>query len=572
MGMEKRWKMREADPAVVDALRTSLNIHPAVCTILAERGITGFEEAKTFFRPSLDMLHDPFLMKDMQKAVDRIDAARKNHERVMIYGDYDVDGTTAVGCMHRFLAHVFPADQLDFYIPHRYREGYGVSKQGIDYAASEGFTLMIALDCGIKSVELIGYAKSIGIDFIVCDHHLPGSTLPPAVAILNPKQSDCHYPYKELCGCGVGLKLIMALTQHWTLPKSHYLELLDLAATAVAADIVPITGENRVIAYFGLEKANTNPSLALKVIMDVSGVSGKILIQHLVFMVAPRVNAAGRMDDARKVIELFTASDESIAKAIALQLQADNTERKEADQSITQEALDLIRHTEPDQPRRSTVVYQPHWHKGVVGIVASRLIEHYYRPTIVLTKSGDLVAGSARSIPGFNIHDGLEQCSDLLLGFGGHYFAAGMTMNPDNVEAFAHRFNEIVTATVPAEAFTPELLLDAEVRLSDLNMKFYDILTQMEPFGPENPQPVFVARGLRDLGHSKIVKDLHLRLVAQQDGHPMQGIGFNMPDKIKIVRSGFPFDVAFHLDVNEWQGNKTLQMRILDLKPSTHTH
>jgi single-stranded-DNA-specific exonuclease len=572
MGMEKRWKMREADPAVVDTLRTSLNIHPAVCTILAERGITGFEEAKTFFRPSLDMLHDPFLMKDMQKAVDRVDAARKNHERVMIYGDYDVDGTTAVGCMHRFLAHVFPADQLDFYIPHRYREGYGVSKQGIDYAASEGFTLMIALDCGIKSVELIGYAKSIGIDFIVCDHHLPGSTLPPAVAILNPKQSDCHYPYKELCGCGVGLKLIMALTQHWTLPKSHYLELLDLAATAVAADIVPITGENRVIAYFGLEKANTNPSLALKVIMDVSGVSGKILIQHLVFMVAPRVNAAGRMDDARKVIELFTASDELTAKAIALQLQADNTERKEADQSITQEALDLIRHTEPDQPRRSTVVYQPHWHKGVVGIVASRLIEHYYRPTIVLTKSGDLVAGSARSIPGFNIHDGLEQCSDLLLGFGGHYFAAGMTMNPDNVEAFAHRFNEIVTATVPAEAFTPELLLDAEVRLSDLNMKFYDILTQMEPFGPENPQPVFVARGLRDLGHSKIVKDLHLRLVAQQDGHPMQGIGFNMPDKIKIVRSGFPFDVAFHLDVNEWQGNKTLQMRILDLKPSTHTH
>ncbi|TAH05546.1 MAG: single-stranded-DNA-specific exonuclease RecJ [Sphingobacteriales bacterium] len=570
--MEKRWKMRESDPAVVDALRTNLNIHPAVCTMLVERGISGFDEAKTFFRPTLDMLHDPFLMKDMQKAVERIDAARKNHERVLIYGDYDVDGTTAVGCMHRFLAHVFPTDKLDFYIPHRYREGYGVSKQGIDYAASEGFTLMIALDCGIKSVELIGYAKSLGIDFIVCDHHLPGSSLPPAVAILNPKQSDCNYPYKELCGCGVGLKLVMALTQYWDFPTSHYLELLDLAATAVAADIVPITGENRVIAYFGLEKANTNPSLALKVIMDVSGVSGKILIHHLVFMVAPRVNAAGRMDDARKVIELFTAADESTAKAIALQLQADNTERKEADQSITQEALDLIRQTEPDQPRRSTVVYQPHWHKGVVGIVASRLIDHYYRPTIVLTKSGDLVAGSARSIPGFNIHDGLEQCSDLLLGFGGHYFAAGMTMNPDNVEAFARRFNEIVTATVPEDAFIPELLLDAEVRLRDLTMKFYDILTQMEPFGPENPQPVFVARGLRDLGHSKVVKDLHLRLVAQQNGHPMQGIGFNMAEKIMIVRSGFPFDVAFHLDVNEWLGKKTLQMRILDLKPSTHSH
>ena len=569
--MEKRWKMREANPVVVNALRSSLNIHPAVCTMLAERGITGFDEAKTFFRPTLDMLHDPFLMKDMRKAVARIDAARINQERVMVYGDYDVDGTTAVGCMYRFLAHVFPKDKLDFYIPHRYREGYGVSKQGIDHAAREGFTLMIALDCGIKSVELIDYAKGLGIDFIVCDHHLPGPALPPAVAILNPKQADCHYPYKELCGCGVGLKLVMALTTHWGMPDEYYLDLLDLAATAVAADIVPITGENRVIAYFGLAKANTKPSLALKVIMDVSGVSGKILIHHLVFMVAPRVNAAGRMDDARKVIELFTAADETTAKAIAQQLQADNTERKEADQSITQEALDLIRHTEPDQPKRSTVVYQPHWHKGVVGIVASRLIDHYYRPTIVLTKSGDLVAGSARSIPGFNIHDGLEQCSDLLLGFGGHYFAAGMTMHPDNVEAFAHRFNEIVTASVPAEAFTPELLIDTEVQLSDLTMKFYDILTQMEPFGPENPQPVFVARGLKDQGYSKVVKDLHLRLVAQQDGHVMQGIGFNMAEKIRTVRAGSSFDVAFHLDVNEWQGNKSLQMRILDLKPSEPT-
>lgn len=570
--MEKRWKMREADPVVVNALRSSLNIHTAVCSMLAERGISSFDEAKTFFRPSLDMLHDPFRMKDMQKAVDRIDAAKTRQERVMIYGDYDVDGTTAVGCMYRFLAHVFPKDKLDFYIPHRYREGYGVSKQGIDHAAREGFTLMIALDCGIKSVELITYAKGLGIDFIVCDHHLPGPALPPAVAILNPKQADCHYPYKELCGCGVGLKLVMALTQHWGMPDAYYLDLLDLAATAVAADIVPITGENRVIAYFGLAKANTNPSLALKAIMDVSGVSGKILIHHLVFMVAPRVNAAGRMDDARKVIELFTAADESTAKAIAVQLQADNTERKEADQSITQEALDLIRHTEPEQSKRSTVVYQPHWHKGVVGIVASRLIDHYYRPTIVLTKSGDLVAGSARSIPGFNIHDGLEQCSDLLLGFGGHYFAAGMTMHPDNVEAFAHRFNEIVTATVPADAFTPELLLDAEVQLRDLTMKFYDILTQMEPFGPENPQPVFVARGLKDQGFSKVVKDLHLRLVAQQDGYSMQGIGFSMAEKIKVVRAGSPFDVAFHLDVNEWQGNKNLQMRILDVRPSESTH
>jgi single-stranded-DNA-specific exonuclease len=502
-------------------------------------------------------------MKDMQKAVDRIDAARKNHERVMIYGDYDVDGTTAVGCMHRFLAHVFPADQLDFYIPHRYREGYGVSKQGIDYAASEGFTLMIALDCGIKSVELIGYAKSIGIDFIVCDHHLPGSTLPPAVAILNPKQSDCHYPYKELCGCGVGLKLIMALTQHWTLPKSHYLELLDLAATAVAADIVPITGENRVIAYFGLEKANTNPSLALKVIMDVSGVSGKILIQHLVFMVAPRVNAAGRMDDARKVIELFTASDELTAKAIALQLQADNTERKEADQSITQEALDLIRHTEPDQPRRSTVVYQPHWHKGVVGIVASRLIEHYYRPTIVLTKSGDLVAGSARSIPGFNIHDGLEQCSDLLLGFGGHYFAAGMTLRPENLEAFCNRFESIAQEELTSDMLIPELTIDGELELGDISNSYFNIINQMEPFGPENPKPVFCIRNLINLG-CKIVKEDHVRFELGKAGFRINGIGFNMAELFKTLNEPKELDIICTLDENNYRGNTSIQLRVID--------
>lgn len=568
MGMEKRWRIKDADPAIVAELREKLRIHPSICAMLAQRGITSFEAARDFFVPELSQLHDPFLMKDMDKAVARINQARSAGEKLLVFGDYDVDGTTAVGCMYRFLASAFPRENLDFYIPHRYREGYGISRQGIDHAIREGYTLVVALDCGIKSVDLIRYAREHGVDFIVCDHHLPGHELPPAAAILNPKQADCPYPYKELCGCGVGLKLIMALARHWQMPETVYLDLLDLVATAIAADIVPVTGENRVLAFHGLEKANLNPSTALKAIMEVSGATGKILIQHLVFMVAPRVNAAGRMDDARKVVELFTAEDEATARQIARQLQADNTERKEADQSITEEALQMARDQESVLPRRSTVVFQPHWHKGVVGIVASRLIEHYYRPTIVLTQSGDLVAGSARSIPGFNIHDGLEQCRDLLLGFGGHYFAAGMTLLPENVEAFAQRFDEVVKAYLPERYFTPEILIDAELRLRDANMKFHEIISRMEPFGPENPQPIFIARGLRDQGYSRIVKDQHLRLTVIQDGVAMQGIGFNLAHNFALVRSSQPFDLVFHLDINEWQGNRSLQLRVIDLKPS----
>jgi single-stranded-DNA-specific exonuclease len=564
--MEKRWNLLSPNEQDVARLYKELGISSILCKILVERGITNLQEAKHFFRPSLDSLHDPLLMKDMAIAVDRIMKAMIQRERILVYGDYDVDGTTAVGCMFRFLCKIYEKDLVDFYIPHRYHEGYGVSKQGVGHAINNGFRLVIALDCGIKSSELIRYAGDHGVDFIVCDHHIPDEILPPAVAILNPKQKDCPYPYKELCGCGVGLKLITALVQQSGLPDELWMECLDLAATAVAADIVPMTGENRVIAYFGLKRTNENPSVAMKALMDVSGMKGKVLLQHLVFMIAPRVNAAGRMDDARKVVNLFIENDFEKAAGYARELHSDNADRKEADLTITKEALTLIREYETSVKRKSTVVYQPHWHKGVVGIVASRLIEHYYRPTIVLTKSGDVVAGSARSIPGFNIHDGLEQCKDLLLGFGGHYFAAGMTMRPENVEAFSTRFNEVVEGLLQEHYFTPEIRIDAEVSLAECNRKFYDIVTQMEPFGPENPQPVLVARGLLDTGYSKIVKELHLRLVVKQGNAQISGIGFNLSEKYAIVSSGKPFDVVFTLDENEWQGNVSLQMKVIDIK------
>ena len=564
--MEKRWKMRPYDIEAAAALQESLKINPVLCRMLAQRGITSFDGAREFFRPDLSHLHDPFLMKDMDKAVERILRARSHKERILIYGDYDVDGTTAVGCMYNLLSGIIDPALLDFYIPHRYREGYGISMQGVDYAVDKGFTLVIALDCGVKSGELIGRAKDKGIDFIVCDHHLPGPELPPAVALLNPKQAGCAYPYKELCGCGVGFKLVMALCRTLGLPESLYLDMLDLVATAIAADIVPLTGENRTLAYFGLKKANENPCIALKAIMDVGRARGRILIQHLVFMVAPRVNAAGRMDDARKVIELFVEKDPVAARAIAERLQTDNEERREADQSTTEEALALI-HSGEHTLTKATVVYRPHWHKGVVGIVASRLIDHFYRPTIVLTQSGDLVSGSARSIAGFNIHDGLEQCKEHLLSFGGHYFAAGMTLRPEEVEAFARKFEAVVASSLEEDMFTPDILIDAEVSFGDCTLSFYEIIAQMEPFGPENPQPVLLAKGVWDSGQSRIVKENHLRFEVRQGTYTLTGIGFNLAQKYPMVSSGQPFDVLFHLEENEWQGVKKLQMKVIDIRP-----
>ncbi len=563
----KRWRLMEADDFKVQQLQKALGINSILCKILVQQKITNFEEAKRFFRPSLEELHDPFLMKDMEIAVQRIQKAITTKEKILIYGDYDVDGTTSVGCMYRFIASIYNSSFVDFYIPNRYREGYGISSAGIDFAINNNFTLVIALDCGIKSIELIHKAKQHQIEFIICDHHIPGEILPEAVAILNPKQVDCNYPYKELCGCGIGFKLITALSHRLGLPASAYLEFLDLTATAIAADIVPMTGENRTIAWFGLKKANENPCKALTTLLNISKIKEHILIHHLVFMIAPRVNAAGRMDDARKVVQLFIENDEAAAKLLAEELQSDNADRKITDQAITEEALSLLLQLESKGRKKSTVVYQPHWHKGVVGIVASRLIEQYHRPTIVLTKSGDTVTGSGRSILGFNLHDGLEQCKDLLLGFGGHYFAAGMTLLPENVELLAERFEEIVSNTVEEKYFTPVIDINAEISLSDCTTSFYNIIKQMEPFGPENQHPIFCVKEVKNAG-SKIVKDVHLRFVVQQNQSTFTGIGFNLANKFSIVDSGNPFDMVFALEENHWNNNTSLQLKVIDIKPS----
>ncbi|HNP53104.1 MAG TPA: single-stranded-DNA-specific exonuclease RecJ, partial [Ferruginibacter sp.] len=415
--MDKRWNILPYDAEASSRLQASLRIHPTLCRILTQRGITDFEAARDFFRPDLSKLPDPWLMKDMRQAVDRINQANTQNEKILVFGDYDVDGTTAVASFYSFLKNKIPIEQLDFYIPHRYREGYGISKAGIDFAHANGFTLIISLDCGIKSADLIAYASTLGIDFIVCDHHLPDPVIPKAVAILNPKQSDCAYPYKDLCGCGVGFKLMQALAQNWQLPPASALACLDLLATAIAADIVPITSENRILAYHGLNKINSNPCPGIKAIMELAGKSKNYSITQVVFQIAPRVNAAGRMDDARKAVELFIEPHYPRALELAQALHSDNTDRKEVDEQITREGLALIQQDPALLHKKTTVLYQEHWHKGVVGIVASRLIEHYFRPTIVLTKSGEVIAGSARSVPGFNLYEAIYACREHLLGF-----------------------------------------------------------------------------------------------------------------------------------------------------------
>lgn len=569
--MQKRWKIAQADRNVVHSLQTSLNIHPILCSILVQRGIDNFAKAKQFFRPQLSDLHDPWRMKDMLKAVKRILSAISEGEKILVFGDYDVDGTTSVASMFQFLQKIYDPEKLDFYIPHRYREGYGVSKAGIDYAHENDFSLIISLDCGIKSVELIQYAGTLGIDFVVCDHHLPDSILPPAAAILNPKQVDCEYPYKELCGCGVGFKLICALCDELSLPIEMAYEYLDLVATAIAADIVPMTGENRILAFYGLKKANENPNSGIKALKELSGLVKDLHITNLVFMIAPRVNAAGRMDDARKAVQLFVAKDSNEAKQYAEMLHSDNSDRKEADKSITEEALAVILSNEQWAARKSTVVYQPHWHKGVVGIVASRLIDHYYRPTIVLTQSGDYAAGSARSVPGFNLYEAIHACREHLLGYGGHFAAAGMTLEIEKIEAFREKFEEVVAASITAELLIPELLIDAEIQLRDITPVFYGIISQMEPFGPENLRPIFLAKNLQDTGYSKVVKEQHLKFSLKQFNTVMSGIGFSMADKFPLLESKQPVDVVFTIDENEWNGSKQLQMKVIDIRPASPT-
>jgi single-stranded-DNA-specific exonuclease len=567
--MEKRWNILTGDVQKAQALQAELKVHPVLCKILLQRGIETFEQSRNFFRPSLEKLHSPWLMKDMEKAVERILTAFNKHEKILVFGDYDVDGTTAVASMYQFLKKIYT--ELDFYIPHRYREGYGVSRAGIDFAKENGFSLIISLDCGIKSADLISYAAGLGIDFIVCDHHLPDAVLPPAVAILNPKQVDCNYPFKELCGCGVGFKLMCALEERLNLPVGSAFEYLDLLATAIAADIVPVNGENRILAFHGLIKANENPNKGIKALTRLSGLTKELLINNLVFMIAPRVNAAGRMDDARKAVQMFVAESDEEALHYAEQLHSDNTDRKEADKNITEEALALINNNEEWTGRKSTVVYQSHWHKGVVGIVASRLIEHYYRPTIVLTQSGEYAAGSARSVPGFNLYEAIHACKEHLLGYGGHFAAAGMTLELDQVDAFRNKFEEVVAATINPELLIPEIVIDAEISFKDIRQPFYEILSQMEPFGPENLRPVFIVKKVMDSGWSKIVKEEHIRFSLKQDNITFTGIGFGMVSKFSLLQQKKPVDIVFKIDENEWQDQKSLQLRMIDFRLSAES-
>ena len=564
--MTKRWKRLEADQEKINFLHEALKINPTICKILVQREIDDFEKSKAYFRPQLTSLHDPYLMKDMDLAVQRISIGFDKREKILVFGDYDVDGTTAVACMYQFLTKIYDAALLEFYIPHRYREGYGISKMGIDYAAENNFSLIISLDCGIKSKELIAYAATLGIDFIVCDHHLPDEEIPFAAAILNPKQKDCNYPYKELCGCAVGFKLITALARRFNVKEEEYLCFLDLVATAIAADIVPITGENRILAYHGLERINDAPSAGIRALIKLGNIQKRLSINNVVFVIAPRVNAAGRMDDARKAVQLFVEKDYEKALVIAELLHNDNSDRKEADSSITLEALALIESSAFLKTSKSTVVYKEHWHKGVVGIVASRLIETYYRPTVVLTRSGDVAAGSARSVVGFNLHEAIHACREHLLGYGGHFAAAGLSLLPENVEAFSAAFEKIVNETIDPQLLIPEIIIDAEILFSQINGSFFNIIQQMEPYGPENMRPVFIAMNVTETGYSKIVKEQHVRFVLKQGNSTFTGIGFNMANKFPLLETKKPLDIVFTIDENEWNGQTNLQLKMIDFR------
>lgn len=566
--LQKKWNILPVNESATESLYNSLKINKIICSILAERKILSFIDAKNYFRPSLKNLHSPWLMKDMRKAVSRIKKAFENNEKILVFGDYDVDGTTAVATFFQFITGIYKKENTDFYIPNRYKEGYGVSKQGIDYAFESMATLMICLDCGIKSVDLIDYAKTLGIDVIICDHHLPDNTLPDATAILNPKQQDCEYPYKDLCGCGIGFKFMTALAEEFGIKESDLHQYLDLVAIAIAADIVPMTGENRILTYFGMQQINNNPCVGIKTLIELSGLKNNLSITNVVFAIAPRINAAGRMDDARKAVRLFIEKDKDKALELASELHSDNSDRKEIDSSITKEALALIQSDKEFSNKKTSVVYGEQWLKGVVGIVASRLIEHHYRPTIVLTKSGDLATGSARSIKGFNLYEAIYECKDHLVTFGGHYAAAGLSMLPENIEAFSKQFDEVAAKQLSDDMLIPEITIDARINFADITQSFYNILSQMEPFGPENMRPVFIAEKVTDTGYSKIVKEEHIRFVLKQGNITFNGIGYYMKDKFDLLLQKKPLDIAFTIDENEYMGNKSLQLKMVDLRIS----
>jgi len=506
-------------------------------------------------------------MKDMDKAVTRILQALEKKEKILIYGDYDVDGTTAVACMVSFLKKIHPPELIGYYIPHRYREGYGISMAGVYLAADNGYTLVISMDCGISSFMYIEMAKTLGVDFIVCDHHLPNSMLPPAAAILNPKQPDCPYPYKDLCGCGVGFKLITALSQGLGLPDDEPHQYLDMVAIAIAADIVSVDGENRILTWHGLKKINSNPNNGIKAIIESNGLTRSLKISDLVFVLAPRINAVGRMDDAGKVVELFTTPHPEEARTFADILHTMNDERRAADSNITEEAMDMLKEDTRHSDKKSIVLYREHWHKGVIGIVASRLTEKFARPTIVLTRNGGVVSGSGRSFTGFNMYEAIHACRDHLVDYGGHPAAAGLTLQPEQVEAFTQKFEEIVSATFDPQSMVPELNIDAEISFSDIDASFFQTLEAMEPFGPENPQPVFITRDVMDKGYTKIVKEQHIRFYISQVGHgrSFKGIGYNLAGKFPLLAGQQPIDIVYMLEENVWNDRTYIQMKVLDL-------
>jgi len=574
MRLEKRWTFKPTDEPLAQSIQKDLNISLSLCRLLAQRSIRDFASAKHFFRPQLEHLHDPFLMKGMQPAIKHIDQTIRDGKKIMIFGDYDVDGTTAVSVVYDFLRGNAPdlsKEQLCYYIPHRYNEGYGLSTKAIDECETQGISLIITLDCGIKSVEKIAYAKAKGIDVIVCDHHLPEEgNLPEALAILNPKQSDCPYPFKELSGCGIGFKLISGLAMFWHLDMSLVYNYLDLVATSIAADIVPINGENRILAYFGVEKVNLNPCLAIQVIRELVDTKKVLKVSDLVFVIAPRINAAGRMDDGNKAVALFIEKDYATAQKMAAQLHEDNSDRRLVDKSISDEALLILQEDLGYKDHYSTVLFRPHWHKGVVGIVASRLVDYYYKPTIVLTESNNKITGSARSVTGFNIHDAIASYNDLPENYGAHNFAAGLTMSKENFEPFRQRFEDIVRQTISTESRCPEILIDTELELSQVNYKLFNILQQFEPFGPDNLRPVFFSRGVTNFRQScKIVKDQHIKFLINQNGaQPISGIGFNLAYKFDLINSNKPFDIVYTIDENEWNNETSLQLKVLDIRAS----
>ncbi len=565
-----RWTLKPLpDPEVQKQLAADLKIDPVLAGLLVQRGVDTFAKAKSFFRPSLDELHDPFLMKDMELAVGRIQKAVDNQENILVYGDYDVDGTTSVALVSSFLQSYYP--NVATYIPDRYEEGYGVSYQGIDFAVDNDFTLIIALDCGVKAVDKIAYAKEKGVDFIVCDHHRPGKQLPAAVAVLDPKREDCTYPYDELCGCGVGFKLCQAITATNGWEFDILIPYLDLVATAIGADIVPMTGENRILTHHGLHVINTSPRAGFQAIISQLK-KDKLTSTDVVFTIAPRINAAGRMKHGLHAVELLTETDLEKAITLAQEIEQFNTDRKEADRSITIAALDQIKEL-GETERFSTVVYEPSWHKGVIGIVASRLMETYYRPTLVFTKSGDYLAASARSVRGFDVYEALEQCSEYIEQFGGHTYAAGLTLKVENFKAFKTRFEEVVCATIQNSSRTDEVGIDLPLPLGSITNKFYRILQQMAPFGPRNMTPVFMTESLVDTGYGKPVgtDDKHLKLCITDKHFPtlkLNAIGFNLGDQHPYVTGKKDFDIAYSIDQNVWQGNKSLQLRLRDIHPS----